>query len=76
IGRGLAAMANLVGPERIIVSGEGLDAYDLFADEIRETFATQAFGAASECELILRPLPLKEWARGAAAIAVRTLFLS
>jgi predicted NBD/HSP70 family sugar kinase len=76
IGRGLAAMANLVGPERIIVSGEGLDAYDLFADEIRETFATQAFGAASECELILRPLPFEEWARGAAAIAVQTLFLS
>lgn len=76
IGRGLAAMANLVGPERIIVSGEGLDAYDLFADEIRETFATQAFGAASECELILRPMPFEEWARGAAAIAVRTLFFS
>ncbi|MET0134653.1 MAG: ROK family transcriptional regulator [Kibdelosporangium sp.] len=76
IGRGLAAMANLVGPERIIVSGEGLDAYDLYADEIRETFATQAFGAAAECELILRPLPFEEWARGAAAIAVQTLFLS
>ena len=76
IGKGLAAMANLVGPERIIVSGEGLDAYDLYADEIRETFATQAFGAASQCELILRPLPFEEWARGAAAIAVQTLFLS
>ncbi|MFC0112903.1 ROK family transcriptional regulator [Kibdelosporangium aridum] len=76
IGRGLAAMANLVGPERIIVSGEGLDAYDLFADEIRETFATQAFGAAAHCELILRPLPFEEWARGAAAIAVQTLFIS
>jgi predicted NBD/HSP70 family sugar kinase len=69
-------MANLVGPERIIVSGEGLDAYDLFADEIRETFATQAFGAAAQCELILRPLPFEEWARGAAAIAVQTLFIS
>jgi predicted NBD/HSP70 family sugar kinase len=76
IGKGLAAMANLVGPERIIVSGEGLDAYDLYAEEIRETFATQAFGAASQCELILRPLPFEEWARGAAAIAVQTLFLS
>jgi predicted NBD/HSP70 family sugar kinase len=74
IGRGLAAMANLVGPERIIVSGEGIDAYDLFADEIRETFATQAFGAAAQCELILRPLPFEAWARGAAAIAVQTLF--
>ncbi|MEV4314612.1 ROK family transcriptional regulator [Actinocrispum sp. NPDC049592] len=76
IGRGLAAMANLAGPERIVVSGEGLDAYDLFADEIRETFATQAFGAAAQCELILRPLPFEEWARGAAAVAVRTLFES
>ncbi|MBP2330959.1 putative NBD/HSP70 family sugar kinase [Kibdelosporangium banguiense] len=76
IGRGLAAMANLVGPERIIVSGEGLDAYDLFADELRETFATHAFGAAAQCELILRPLPFEEWARGAAAVAVQTLFIS
>jgi predicted NBD/HSP70 family sugar kinase len=76
IGRGLAAMANLVGPERIVVSGEGLAAYDLFEAEIRQTFAGQAFGAAARCQLIIRPLPFEEWARGAAAVAVRTVYSS
>jgi len=73
IGLGLAAVTNLIGPERIVVSGEGLAAYDLFEDQIRETFDIQAFGAA-RCELIIRPLPFEEWARGAAATAIQTLF--
>ncbi|MEV6521456.1 ROK family protein [Longispora sp. NPDC051575] len=74
IGLGLTAVANLVGPERIVVSGEGLAAYDLFEPQIRETFARQAFGAAAECALIIRPLPFEEWARGAASVAVQSLF--
>jgi len=73
IGLGLAAMANLVGPERIVVSGEGLAAYDLFEDQIRRTFEVGAFGAA-HCPLVIRPLPFSEWARGAAAVAIQTLF--
>jgi len=73
IGLALASVANLVGPERIVISGEGLAAYDLFEDQIRETFATQAFGAAAQCDLVVRPLPFEEWARGAAAVAIRTL---
>lgn len=74
IGLGVAAMANLIGPERIVVSGEGLAAYDLISDEIRRTFAAQAFGAA-HCALVVRPLPFSEWARGAAAVAIQTLFM-
>jgi predicted NBD/HSP70 family sugar kinase len=74
IGLGLAALANLLGPERIVVSGEGVEAFDLFEDQIRETFARQAFGSADRCGLTLRPLPFEEWARGAAAVAVQTLF--
>ncbi|MET7657092.1 ROK family transcriptional regulator, partial [Streptomyces sp. NPDC005486] len=31
IGRGIATVANLLGPERVVISGEGLAAYDLFA---------------------------------------------
>ncbi|MEO3749674.1 ROK family protein [Streptomyces sp. B6B3] len=72
IGQGLAAVANLVGPERIVVSGEGVAAYDLFEEAIRTTFARQAFGAA-DCPLILSPLPFEEWARGAAAVAIQDL---
>jgi predicted NBD/HSP70 family sugar kinase len=76
IGLAMAAMANVVGPERIIITGDlaGLAAYDLFEQGIREAFATQAFGAAADCKLILRPLPFEQWARGAAAVAIERLF--
>jgi predicted NBD/HSP70 family sugar kinase len=49
IGLGITAVVNLIGPERIVVSGENLDAYDLFETEIREAYATHAFGAAARC---------------------------
>jgi predicted NBD/HSP70 family sugar kinase len=73
IGLALATVANIIGPERIVLSGEGLAAYDLFRTQVQETFTARAFGAAAECELILRPLPFEEWARGAAAVAIQTL---
>ncbi|MDX3456485.1 ROK family transcriptional regulator [Streptomyces sp. ME02-8801-2C] len=71
IGRGIATVANLLGPERVIISGEGLAAYDLFAEQIRDAFTEAAFGSAAHCELLTRPLPFEEWARGAAATAIR-----
>lgn len=74
IGLGLAALVNLFGPERVVVSGEGLENFDLYAEQIRTAFATQAFGSAHHCVLLLRPLPFEHWARGAAAVAVRSLF--
>lgn len=73
IGLALASVANLIGPERIVLSGEGLSAYDLFEEQIRSTLADHAFGAAADCKLIVRPLPFDAWARGAAAVAIRTL---
>ncbi|MFI2205707.1 ROK family protein [Streptomyces sp. NPDC020192] len=72
IGRGIATVANLLGPERVIISGEGLAAYDLFADHIRQAFTTAAFGSAARCDVLTRPLPFEEWARGAAAAAIQS----
>ncbi|WP_188194919.1 ROK family protein [Nonomuraea sp. SYSU D8015] len=76
IGLGMAAMANLFGPERIIVTGDvpGLAAYDLFEEQINRSFAAQAFGAAADCRLLLRPRTFEQWARGAAAVSIQTLF--
>ncbi|MGW6919866.1 ROK family protein [Streptomyces sp. NPDC054950] len=71
IGRGIATVANLLGPERVVISGEGLAAYDLFAEQIRSAFAAAAFGSAARCDLQTRPLPFEEWARGAAATAIQ-----
>ena len=76
IGLGLAALVNLFGPERVVVSGEGVAAYDLFEEQIRRTFAVQAFGSAARCGLVIRPLPFEEWARGAAAVAIQSLFVA
>ncbi|MFF5209683.1 ROK family protein [Streptosporangium sp. NPDC000396] len=73
VGLGLAVVANLLGPERLVVSGEGLDAYDLFEESIREAFAVQTYGSAGRCGLVIRPLPFEEWARGAAAVAIQSL---
>lgn len=73
IGLGLAALANLIGPERIVVSGEGLAAYDLIGPRLRETFAAHAFGAAARCGLELRPLSFEDWARGAAVVGIEAL---
>lgn len=76
IGSGIAAVANLVGPARIVVSGEGLSAYDLFEPYIRAGFQRQAFGAAADCPLSIRPLPFEEWARGAATVSIKALVAS
>lgn len=74
LGRALATVANLLNPHRIVLSGEGLAASDLFESAARESFARHAFGQAVECELVTRPLPDAIWARGAAAVAIAHLF--
>jgi predicted NBD/HSP70 family sugar kinase len=74
LGLAMASVANLIGPERIIISGEGVATYDLIADQLRQTFADHAFGAAADCDLVVRPLPFEEWARGGAAVAAHRVF--
>jgi len=75
LGRALATVANMINPHRIVLSGEGLAASDLFETAARESFRRHAFGQAVECELVSRPLPDDTWARGAAAVAIQHLFL-
>ena len=72
IGRAIGCVVNLFGPDRVIISGEGLAAYDLFADGIREAFVAAAFGTAAQCDLMTRPLSFEEWARGAAATSIQS----
>lgn len=72
IGRAIGAVVNVLGPERVIISGEGLAAYDLFAEHIRDAFTASAFGTAAQCDVMTRPLPFEEWARGAAATAIQS----
>ncbi|MCC9306566.1 ROK family transcriptional regulator [Kitasatospora sp. RB6PN24] len=74
IGTGIATLVNLLGPERVVVTGEGLDTYDLFGTHIKEAYTAHGFKAAAKCPLTLRPLPWEEWARGGAVTAIQALF--
>jgi predicted NBD/HSP70 family sugar kinase len=70
IGAALAALVNLVGPERVIIAGEGVAEYDLLEEHIRATFSQHAFGSALDCELILLSHTFDDWARGAAVSVI------
>ncbi|MEU9704016.1 ROK family transcriptional regulator [Streptomyces sp. NPDC047981] len=74
IGSGIATLANLVNPERFILSGEGLIASDLLLSTVRETFAAQTLPGSGTYELVARPLPDETWARGAGAVALQGIF--
>jgi predicted NBD/HSP70 family sugar kinase len=72
IGSALAAMVNLVGPELVVIAGEGVAEYDLYEERMRQAFADHAFGAAGACRLMLRSHTFDNWARGAAATVIRS----
>ncbi|WP_354637607.1 ROK family transcriptional regulator [Kitasatospora camelliae] len=74
IGTGIATLVSLLGPERVVVTGEGLDTYDLFGAHIKDAYEAHCFKAAAKCPLTLRPLPWEEWARSAAVIGIQALF--
>jgi predicted NBD/HSP70 family sugar kinase len=72
IGSALAAMVNLVGPQLVVIAGEGVADYDLYDQRMRQAFAEHAFGAAGDCTLMLRSHTFDDWARGAAATVIRS----
>lgn len=72
IGSALAAMVNLVGPELVVIAGEGVADYDLYDQRMRQAFSEHAFGAAGDCRLMLRSHTFDDWARGAATTVIRS----
>ncbi|MGS2619898.1 ROK family protein [Micromonospora sp. LZ34] len=73
IGTAIATLVNLAGPELVIIGGEAVSDFDLFEAHLRAAFAEHAFGAAGRCRIVTRPHTFEDWARGAAASAVRRL---
>lgn len=73
IGAALAALVNLVGPQLVIIAGDGVGGYDLYEERIREVFTEHAFGAAVECEIVVRSHAFDDWARGAAVTVIRAI---
>lgn len=77
LGRFTALVANFVGPERILLSGDGIGSALLAPDEVRrglrELRDVTALGHTStDDDLVMEEFEFFTWARGAAAVAIRS----
>ncbi|GAA2109582.1 ROK family transcriptional regulator [Microlunatus panaciterrae] len=65
-------VANVIGPERMLLSGEGIGFALLAPDTVRRGLREVAHWSLGELDLVVEPLEFFEWARGGAAIAILT----
>jgi predicted NBD/HSP70 family sugar kinase len=72
LGRAIATMVNLVGPDIVLVAGESVGDFDLFEAQLRSAFAAHAFGAAGRCTIVTTQHTFDDWARGAAVSVIRS----
>lgn len=72
LGTGVAALANLLDPDVVLVVGDSIGGHLPFADRIRRAFASQAMGAAGQCEIVVADQGVRDWARAAAASVIRS----
>jgi predicted NBD/HSP70 family sugar kinase len=75
IGAAIASLVNMVGPEVVIIGGEGVTNFDLFSVALYETYEAHVFGSADRARIVVRPHTFEDWARGAAASAIRALIV-
>lgn len=74
LGRGIAALCNMLNLEKIILSGEGVSAQDLFGPALETARRAYSFSTAAEdCELIFDVVGQDMWARGAACLAIQNV---
>lgn len=71
IGTLLAVVINLVGPERIFISGEGAVIYRLGEQAALSRMRDRLHWTATEVPIVVQSLGFIEWARGAAVVAVQ-----
>jgi predicted NBD/HSP70 family sugar kinase len=71
IGTLLALVMNMIGPERVVISGEGVEIYRRSADAARTRMRELLHWTATEVAIDAEPMAFSEWARGAAVVAVQ-----
>ncbi len=77
LGRGIANVVNLFGPDLVIISGEGVEAGDAMLGGLAETVDAHVHsGLRKSYELVVEPLRDEAWARGAASLVLDALFES
>ncbi|GAA1261408.1 ROK family transcriptional regulator [Pseudonocardia aurantiaca] len=68
----VADIANLVDPELVILTGDGIGLVDLAGAELDAAVLENRNQDAGPTPVEVRPFPFTEWARGGAAVAIQT----
>jgi N-acetylglucosamine repressor len=77
LGAGLANIVNILNPQLVIISGEGLIAGDYRLQPMLETLKKYTFnGLMDYLEIVFEPTDDRAWARGAASLVISKLFES
>ena len=77
LGQGIANLLNIFNPQKIIISGEGTRAGDLLFGPMRESIARNVMpGLAKDTSIQIDAWGDDAWARGAASLVLRQLFVS
>ncbi len=67
----VADIANLVDPELVILTGDGIDLVAVARAALDDALEEHRSEALAPTRIDVRPFPFTEWARGAAAVAIR-----
>jgi predicted NBD/HSP70 family sugar kinase len=76
VGLAIASLVNLLGPDLILISGEGVENADLYMGALTPAFDAHAFGRASQTPLLLSSNSFEDWARAAGSTVIRGLVLN
>lgn len=75
LGRALGNLINLLAPELVVLSGEGVDAGEPLLGAVGSELAVHVHeGLRDSYELIVEPLSDEAWARGAASLILDAVF--
>jgi predicted NBD/HSP70 family sugar kinase len=72
----VADIANLVDPELVILTGDGIGLVDVARPALDAALEENRKPPLAPARIDVRPFPFTEWARGAAAVAVQEHVLS
>lgn len=75
LGKLIAAAANFIMPECVVLGGEGVRLAEVAHDELLAGLHADRHPSAAEFGLVLQPADFTEWARGAAVVAIQTFVL-
>lgn len=77
VGVGLANIINVLNPDLVIISGEGIVAGDYRILPMLDAMKTHAFnGLLDDVDIVIEPTDDRAWARGAASLVISKVFES